>query len=184
MFSSTMRGLGALGSTASAGVDALENLVRINVLALTRLAMRGPCWVSAARSGGILINIASVIALAPSATAAAYSGSKAYVLNFSRSLQLECAGSGIVVQTVCAWAGAHRIFRGIRCLFVHFLRNISSSLRTNLVAAALERPFDMKELVCFPDFLPDIAAWDEFENARTASKSLVTVGRLSPRYAG
>lgn len=174
-------GLGALGSTASAGVDALENLVRINVLALTRLSCAALAGFRR-RGHGILINIASVIALAPSATAAAYSGSKAYVLNFSRSLQLECAGSGIVVQTVLPGPVRTEFFEASGVCSSIFSEHLFISA-DELVAAAL-KALDMKELVCFPT-LPDIAAWDEFENARTSfSKSLVTVGRPSPRYAG
>eukprot|EP01030_Chromulinospumella_sphaerica_P011307 gene11307-11110_t len=79
-------GLGAGAPSVSADADAVEALVRINVLALTRLCLAAtPRF--AARDDGLIINLGSVIAVIPSATAAAYSGSKAYVLNFSRSLQ-------------------------------------------------------------------------------------------------
>src|SRR3546814_12990126 len=57
---------------------------------------------AAFRKTGIetLVNIASVIAFAPSAAGATYSGSKAFVLNFTRSLQLEYEKTDIRIQAV------------------------------------------------------------------------------------
>src|SRR3546814_14766200 len=49
---------------------------------------------------GTLVNIASVSAFAPSSAGATYSGSKAFVLNFTRSLQLEYEKTDIRIQAV------------------------------------------------------------------------------------
>src|SRR3546814_8742861 len=70
------------------GADVQESLIRPNFFALTRLSIAA---LAGFRKTGIgtLVNIASVIAFAPSAAGATYSGSKAFVLNFTRSLQLE-----------------------------------------------------------------------------------------------
>ncbi|MDU3047492.1 SDR family NAD(P)-dependent oxidoreductase, partial [Bradyrhizobium sp.] len=83
-------GLGALGLTAQVSAAALDNLIKINVQALTRLTHAAlPGFLR--RDRGTIINIASIIALMPTPTGAGYSGSKAYVLNFTRSLQMELA---------------------------------------------------------------------------------------------
>ena len=92
-------GLGALGPTSKITADALENLIRINILALTRLTHAAlPGFLR--RNSGTIINIASMIAVMPTPSGAGYSGSKAYVLNFTRSLQMELAKTSIIVQAV------------------------------------------------------------------------------------
>jgi short-subunit dehydrogenase len=48
-----------------------------------------------------ILNIASMVAYHALATMAIYSGSKAFVLRWSRSLRLELAGSGVKVTCVC-----------------------------------------------------------------------------------
>jgi uncharacterized protein len=92
-------GMGAMGQIGEIDVARLEQLVNLNVLALTRLS--SAALVAFRQSGlGTIINIGSIIAFRAAANAAAYSGSKAYVLNFTRSMQLECAGTGIRIQLV------------------------------------------------------------------------------------
>src|SRR6266566_2581333 len=87
-------GLGALGPTSKVTADALENLIKINILALTRLTHAVlPGFLR--RNSGTIINIASMIALMPTPSGAGYSGTKGYVLNFARSLQMELAKTGV-----------------------------------------------------------------------------------------
>src|SRR5450830_1484324 len=52
------------------------------------------------RKGGTLINLASVLALAPEMFNGAYSGTKAFVLNLTQSLQNELGKHGVRVQAV------------------------------------------------------------------------------------
>src|SRR3954453_19347003 len=92
-------GLGALGPTSKVTADALENLIKINILALTRLSHAALPGYLRGHSGTI-INIASMIAVIPTPSGAGYSGSKAYVLNFTRSLQMELSKTGVTVQAV------------------------------------------------------------------------------------
>jgi len=92
-------GIGGLGPTAGSTADKLDRLIRLNVTALTRLSLAALTGFRT-RDAGVLVNIGSILAHAPSAGAAAYSGSKAYVLNFTRSLQMEYADSGIRIQLV------------------------------------------------------------------------------------
>ena len=59
-----------------------------------------------ARKNWLLINIASVVALAPERLNGTYSGTKAYVVNFTQALKNEVEGTGITVQAVLPGATA------------------------------------------------------------------------------
>jgi short-subunit dehydrogenase len=58
-------GVGALGPTLKVDASAVENLVKVNVLALTTLSLAALSAFKA-RGHGLLVNIASIIALGPS----------------------------------------------------------------------------------------------------------------------
>ncbi len=86
-------------------IDDLEAMISLNVTALTRLALAAlPGFV--VRKNGLLINIASVVALAPELLNGTYSGTKAYVVNFTQSLKNEVEGKGVTVQAVLPGATA------------------------------------------------------------------------------
>ncbi len=92
-------GVAMSGDLASADPDRLECMIQLNVLAPSRLALAAiPGFV--ARSRGTLINISSVLALAPERFNGSYSGTKAYLLNLSLRLQQEVANKGVRVQVV------------------------------------------------------------------------------------
>lgn len=59
-----------------------------------------------ARKNGLLINIASVVALAPDLLNGTYSGTKAYVVNFTQALRNEVESTGVIVQVVLPGATA------------------------------------------------------------------------------
>lgn len=173
-------GVGALGPTSRTNISSLENLVKVNVLALTTLSVAA-LTAFKARGHGLLVNIASIIALGPSATAAAYSGSKAYVLNFSRSLEQEYADSGITVQTILPGPVKSEFFSASGVASPGFPEELFMSADT-LVDTAL-RAFDMKETVTFPT-LAETALWTEFKEARKKFyKSVLVTGRPAARYA-
>src|SRR6202020_432846 len=98
-------GLGSAGRLLDANIDDLESMIYLNVTALTRLALAVlPAF--AARKNGLLINIASVVALAPDLLNGTYSGTKAYVVNFTQALKNELNGTGVTVQAVLPGATA------------------------------------------------------------------------------
>lgn len=66
-------GAGGLGPTATTGADAQEALIRLNVIALTRLSIAALAGFRKAGTG-TLVNIASVIAFGPSAGGASCRG--------------------------------------------------------------------------------------------------------------
>ena len=92
-------GMGADDIFVGADVNTLDKLIQLNISAVMRLAAAVLPGFKA-RGRGALINIASVLALAPELFSGVYSGTKAFVLNFSQSLQNELAGSGVYVQAV------------------------------------------------------------------------------------
>jgi hypothetical protein len=171
-------GVGALGPTAKVGVDPIAHLIQINVTALTRLAVTAAA-AFAERGGGTIINIGSVLALMPNPNAAAYSGSKAYVLNFSRALQMEHEAAGVVVQAVMPGPVRTEFFDGYGAApFPDHLFMSPVELATSALKA-----LEQGELVCFPN-LPDMAAWSAFEDDRKVLVQAVsTTGRPAQRYA-
>ena len=92
-------GVAADGLLANADMNQLEQLIQLNVTAVTRLASAAAA--SFAKAGrGTIINIASVVALFPERFNATYSASKAYVLSLTQSLNAELDGTGVKVQAV------------------------------------------------------------------------------------
>jgi uncharacterized protein len=174
-------GLGALGPTSKAPAAALENLIKINVLALTRLThavLQG----FLRRNSGTIINIASIIALMPTPSGAGYSGTKGYVLNFTRSLQMELAKTGVTIQAVLPGPVRTEFFQASGLTQAPFPDELFMSAE-ELVDTALTG-LDQGELVCFPA-LENTSAWTVFEDARTALvRALTSSGRPGTRYSG
>ena len=80
-------------------VDELRMQVDLNVTALSRLTMAALPGFKR-RDRGTIINIGSAVSFHGFANNGIYSGSKAYVLNFTESLREELADTNIVVQLV------------------------------------------------------------------------------------
>ncbi|MEH2588167.1 SDR family NAD(P)-dependent oxidoreductase [Bradyrhizobium sp. AZCC 1721] len=174
-------GLGALGRASKVAADALENLIKINVLALTRLTQAVlPGFLR--RNSGTIINIASMIAVMPTPSGAGYSGSKAYVLNFTRSLQMELAKTGIIVQAVLPGPVRTEFFEASGLTAAPFPNELFMSPE-QLVDTALQA-LGQGELICFPS-LENASLWTGFEDARIAlSRALMQSGRPAARYSG
>ena len=92
-------GASVMGAFADAKAGVIADMLHVNVLALTRLALAVlPGFKQ--RDHGTLINIGSVLGFYGYPGTSAYSGTKAYVLTFTRGLQAELAGSKVKVQLV------------------------------------------------------------------------------------
>ena len=170
-------GLGALGPSASVDIECVDRLVKVNVLALTRLSLAS-VQSFARRNRGTLVNIGSVMAFIPSPGGAGYSASKAYVLNLSRSLQLEFAKTDVKIQVVMPGPVRSEFFGAQKPPFPEHLFMTAQTLAVTALAA-----LDKGELICIPT-LHDAGAWSAFEDARTALVKAVTQsGEPAPRYA-
>ena len=86
-------GAGAAGGFLDQSPDDVAGLISLNVTALTRLASAAAPRFAAAGEGAI-INIASVVGLAPEFGSAVYGATKAFVLFLSQALHLELGSQG------------------------------------------------------------------------------------------
>jgi short-subunit dehydrogenase len=171
-------GAGGLGPMSQVAADELERLIKLNVVALTRLSHAALASFREAGSG-VLINIASVMAFLPSATGAAYSGSKAFVLNFTRSLALEYEGSGVRVQVVMPGPTRTEFFTS-QGLSDTVFPDSSFLTAAQLVDAALVG-LDAGEVVTTPS-LPSLEVWEALEAARGRFMAGVGSGQVAARY--
>lgn len=155
-------GLGAVTKLAESNIDDIETMISLNVISLTRLsAAIVPNLI--AKAHGSIINIASIVALAPELLNGAYSGSKAYVVNFTQSMHHELADKGIRVQAVLPGA-IDTPFWDKSGLPVDNLPSQIVMTPEFLVDAALAG-FDLGEVITIPS-LPNIAEWHAFDAAR------------------
>lgn len=155
-------GVGAVAPLLTADVDAMERMIDLNVTALTRLSYAAvPAFV--ARGGGAIINISSVVAVAPERLNGVYGASKAFVLALSQSLHSELASKNVRIQAVLPGATATDFWDAAGGALEHLPSDIVMR-SDDLVDAALAG-FDQGELVTIPS-LPDAADWAAFEGAR------------------
>lgn len=173
-------GAGGLGPTAATTADRLETLIRLNVVALTRLS-HAVLVGFRERGAGVLVNIGSVVAFSPSPNAAIYSGTKAFVLNFTRSLQLEYANSAIGIQLVMPGPVRTEFFSS-QGMDGSVFPDQSYLTAEDLVDAALSG-LDMGEEVTLPA-VSDLIGWDRMEIARKDFMMRNLSGKVAQRYAG
>jgi uncharacterized protein len=103
-------GVAVAGPMHGSDVDQLEAMVAINITAALRLAHAAVDGF-VARGRGTLINVSSVLALAPERFNAVYSGTKSFLLNLSVALQTELANTGIRIQAVLPGATLTELWR-------------------------------------------------------------------------
>jgi hypothetical protein len=171
-------GFGAASKLVDSKVDDLENMIQLNVTALTRLTLAIlPGLVE--RHHGIIINISSIVALAPELLNGTYSGTKAYVVNFTQSLNHEVGDKGIQVQAVLPGATSTEFW--VRAgLPVHNLPNEIVMSADEMVDASLAA-LDQHELITIPS-LPDAADWQKLDAARLALGPNLSRKHAADRY--
>jgi len=157
-------GLGATASLVESSLEQLDSMVDVNVTALTHLT-HAIAPRLAGRGAGTIINIASIVAVAPELLNAAYGGSKAYVLAFTQALQHELGSKGVRVQAVLPGATATP-FWDVAGTPVQHLPQEWVMKAEDLVDAALAG-LDIGEVITIPS-LPDAADWERFNAARLA----------------
>lgn len=171
-------GVALNGSLAEADLDRADDLIQLNVVALTRLAAAAAASFSEAGRGGI-INIASVVALAPEMFNAIYSASKAYVLSLTQTLHGEVGKLGVQVQAVLPGVTRTEIWERSEldeaALPAEMIMEVGE-----MVDAALAG-FDQGELVTIPS-LPDAADWQAFVGARAKLGPNLSRNKAAARY--
>jgi short-subunit dehydrogenase len=93
-------GLGDRGPFATSDPERLEDMLEVNVVALTTLTHRLLPPMLARRRGAIL-NVSSSASFLPLPGFGVYAATKAYVTNFSEALKTELRGTGVSVTALC-----------------------------------------------------------------------------------
>jgi short-subunit dehydrogenase len=171
-------GIGGAAPLLASDVDAMDRMIRLNVLALTRLTYAAaPAFVE--RGSGTIINIASIVAISPETLNGVYGGSKAFVLAFSQSLQHELAEKGVRIQAVLPGATATE-FWDVAGLPVSNLPAEIVMAAPDLVDAALAG-LNQGETVTIPA-LEDKSEWDAYDAARRAMAGKLSRTKPADRY--
>ena len=171
-------GTAALAPLANSDVTQMQSMIELNVTALMRLtAAVTPGFI--ARHSGAIINISSIVSVAPELLNGVYGGTKAFVLAFSQSLHHELSSQGIRVQVVLPGATATDLWSIAGTPVEHLPQEIVMTV-DDLVDASLAG-FDAGEFVTVPA-LPDLADWNTFEAARLALKPNLSRTKPAARY--
>lgn len=171
-------GVGIDGPLVGADPDRLDAMIALNVGAVTRLAVAA-ATAFASRRRGLIINIASVLALAPERFNGSYSGTKAYVLNLSQGLHAELQPLGVRVQAVLPGATRTELWERAG-IAIDSLPDAMLMGVDEMVDAALAG-LDQGEPVTIPS-LPDLANWNAFEALRQSLGPHLSLKHAAPRY--
>jgi uncharacterized protein len=164
------------GSFIEQTAEANGRLVTLNTTALVRLASAvAPRLVRAGE--GAIVNIGSVVGLAPEFGMTVYGATKAFVLFLSQGLSLELAPKGVYVQAVLPAGTRTEIWEraGVDITTLPELMEVGE-----LVDAALVG-FDRRESVTIPP-LHNGARWEALDGARQALLSDIRQARVAERY--
>jgi short-subunit dehydrogenase len=156
----------------------LERLIAVNITAPTLLtAAAGRAFVG--RKAGAIVNIASVLALAPEMMDGVYSGSKAFILNLSIDLAAKVRDAGVQVQAVLPGATRTEIWersgKDVDKLLPGMVMDVG-----DLVDAALVG-LDRGETVTIPS-LADEGQWIAYTDARLALAPNLSRREVADRY--
>jgi short-subunit dehydrogenase len=171
-------GVGSVAPLLNADVEKMDDMIALNITALTRLTYAAaPAFV--ARCAGTIINIASVVGISPETLNGVYGASKAYVLALSHSLQHELADKGMRIQAVLPGATATDLWEIAGLPWQNLPASIVMSPE-DMVDAALVG-LDQGELVTIPG-LHEADEWTRFEAARRALSKRFGNSVPAPRY--
>jgi short-subunit dehydrogenase len=169
-------GASLAGTFIEQAVDDIDRLVALNTTALVRLAHAIAPRLAQAGEGAI-VNIGSVVGLAPEFGMPVYGATKAFVLHLSQALSVQLGPKGVYVQAVLPAATRTEIWShsGVDVDTLPGVMEVA-----DLVDAALAG-FDRREPVTIPP-LQDAAQWDAFEATRQAMIPGFAQSRPAARY--
>ena len=164
------------GNFIDQSTDSVAQLVALNTTALVRLASAIAPRLAKAGDGAI-INIGSVVGLAPEFGMTVYGATKAFVLFLSQGLSLELSPQGVYVQAVLPAATRTEIWdrSGIDVNTLSEIMEVG-----DLVDAALVG-FDRREAVTIPP-LQEAERWDDLQGARQGLLGQIRQSAVAQRY--
>lgn len=164
-------GIGILVNNAGASLggrfvdqstEDVAQLAALNITAVLRLASAAAPRLAKAGEGAI-INIGSVVGLAPEFGLSVYGATKAFVLFLSQGLSLELGPKGVYVQAVLPSATRTEIWERSGA----DINALSAVMEVGELVDAALVGFDRREPVTVPP-LPSAADWDAYQSARQA----------------
>lgn len=167
-------GVAATAPLLSTELSVIDDMIALNVRALTHLThAAAPSFVAHKR--GTIVNIASIVGIAPEVLNGVYGATKAFVLALSLSLHKELSGNGVRIQAVLPGATATDLWAKAGRPVEHLPGEIVMQA-DEMVDAALAG-LDLGELVTIPS-LPEVADWEAYEAAR--QKLMPNLSRRAP----
>ncbi|OZY42948.1 SDR family oxidoreductase [Pseudomonas fragi] len=169
-------GIAQSGGFLEQTAQSLTTIIALNTVALTRLASAiAPRLVQAGE--GAIVNIGSVVGLAPEFGQSVYAATKAFVQLLSQGLSHELSPKGVYIQAVLPAATRTEIWEraGIDINILPEVMEVGE-----LVDAALIG-FDRRELITIPP-LHDAARWDALQGARQALLGDLRMAHAAERY--
>ncbi len=169
-------GMALSGGLLQQSSESIDRLIALNTTALTRLS--AAVAARFAQSGtGAIVNIGSVVGLAPEFGMSIYGATKAFVLFLSQGLSLELSPRGVYVQAVLPAATRTEIWEraGIDVNSLPEVMEVGE-----LVDAALVG-FDSREPVTIPP-LQVAGRWEALESARQGLLSDIRQAQVAERY--
>jgi short-subunit dehydrogenase len=153
-------GIPSGGPLTGGGRSKIDQLIDVNVRAVTRLASAAAVKMRE-RGAGAIINVASVVGIAPEISPGLYGASKAFVIALSKILQLELDGTGIYVQALLPAATRTDIW----AIGGRDPDQIAGMMDVDKLVDAALAGFDAREAVTIPS-LSDASQWDSYERLR------------------
>jgi short-subunit dehydrogenase len=171
-------GMSLKGSLLENEPAAFAQIIALNVTAPTRLsAAAAKAFVP--RGAGAIINLSSVLALAPEMFDGVYSGTKAFLLNLSQAMAAQLGPRGIYVQAVLPGATRTELWakagRDMNEFPPGFLMDAEAMVDAALVG------FDRRETVTIPP-LPDEGQFQAMQQARLAMTPNLSRSDVPSRY--
>ena len=171
-------GVSTFGPVATTATADLLTMLNVNITALARLSQAVlPGFKQ--RNRGALVNIGSVLGYHTLPMSSIYSGTKAFVLQFTRGLQEEVAGTDVRVQLVTPAATATDIWE-LAGLPLTNLDPATVMLAEHCVDAALAG-LDLGEAITSPS-LEDAGLFNAYDAARGKLFGGGQTGKVASRY--
>jgi len=177
-------GFGGYMPFVTLAADRAEELIRLHVLALTRLT-RAALPGMLARGKGVIVNVSSRLSFSaalsspPLPKRAVYAASKAYINTFTEILSDELKGSGVRVQALCPGLVRTEFHEVVGADLSRVPPDAFMS-PDDLVHASLVG-LQLGEVICVPA-LDDADLITQAATARTRLLQQSSAGSLAPRY--
>ncbi|MGM3176034.1 SDR family NAD(P)-dependent oxidoreductase [Dickeya lacustris] len=169
-------GIAQTGKFVEQTPDSIGKLIALNITALTRLANAvTPRLVKEGK--GAIVNVSSVVGLAPEYQMTVYGATKAFVLFLSQGMDQELSSKGVYIQALLPAGTYTEIWEraGID------ISNSSPMMEVNELVDAALVGFDRRELVTIPP-LHDDTSWETLDKSRQELLSHIKMSEAAVRY--